>query len=143
MVTLMFLFAPVVVLIAVLLMNAVQRPANKGDLPHRAHDSSSPMTTQIAPHAGADELMPPDQPPDFNYDGDNDSSTRKELGLPPDIARSFVEDMHAFHAEKDSLKRDEIAARQIHVLRQYQAKNDQPIELHEVKQMFREMKDGA
>jgi hypothetical protein len=44
--------------------------------------------------------------------------------------------MLAFLAEKDSLKRDEIAARQIHVLRQHQGENERPIKLHEVKQMF-------
>jgi hypothetical protein len=49
--------------------------------------------------------------------------------------------MRAFHAEKSPIKRDEIASRQIHVLRQYQGKNERPIKLHQVKQMFEEMKD--
>ena len=65
----------------------------------------------------------------------------KPIDLPPAVARNFVKDMLAFLAEKDSIKRDEIAARQIHVLRQYQGPRERPIRLHEVKQMFHAMKD--
>jgi hypothetical protein len=32
---------------------------------------------------------------------------------PPEVAKAFVRDMLAFHAEKSPLKRDEIASRQI------------------------------
>jgi hypothetical protein len=66
---------------------------------------------------------------------------RKPLELPIEIAKAFVRDMRAFHAEKSPLKRDEIASRQIHVLRQFQAKNERPIKLHQVKEMFEEMRD--
>jgi hypothetical protein len=66
---------------------------------------------------------------------------RNPLELPLAIARAFARDMKAFHAEKSPIKRDEIASRQIHVLRQYQGKSDQPIKLHQVKQMFEEMRD--
>jgi hypothetical protein len=45
------------------------------------------------------------------------------------------------HAEKSPIKRDEIASRQIHVLRQYQGKSERPIKLHQVKEMFEEMWD--
>ena len=38
---------------------------------------------------------------------------RKLIGLPPEMARAFVRDMRAFHAEKNTIKRDEIAARQL------------------------------
>ena len=38
----------------------------------------------------------------------------KPIDLPPTVARNFVKDMLAFLAKKDSIKRDEIAARQIH-----------------------------
>ena len=65
----------------------------------------------------------------------------KDIEIPPDVAQRFVEDMRAFHAEKSPLKRDEIASRQIHVLRQYQGKSERPIKLHEVKQIFEEMRD--
>jgi hypothetical protein len=60
----------------------------------------------------------------------------KPTELPPTVARAFVRDMRAFHAEKSPIKRDEIASRQIHVLRQYQGKRERPIKLHQVKQMF-------
>jgi hypothetical protein len=49
--------------------------------------------------------------------------------------------MKAFFAAKDSLQKDEIAARQIHVLRQYQPKSERPIKLHEVRGLFRAMRD--
>jgi hypothetical protein len=52
---------------------------------------------------------------------------------PPEVAKAFVRDMLAFHAEKSALKRDEIASRQIHVL-QYQGKHERPIKLHQMKQ---------
>jgi hypothetical protein len=68
---------------------------------------------------------------------------RNPLELPLAVARAFVRDMRAFHAEKSPLKRDEIASRQIHVLRQYQGKLERPIKLHQVKQMFEEMRDQA
>jgi hypothetical protein len=41
---------------------------------------------------------------------------RKTIELPPAVARRFVEDMRAFHAEPNAIKRDEIAARQLHAL---------------------------
>jgi hypothetical protein len=50
---------------------------------------------------------------------------------PPEVAKAFVRDMLGFHAEKCSLKRDEIASRQIHVL-QYQGKHERPIKLHQM-----------
>jgi hypothetical protein len=68
---------------------------------------------------------------------------RKPLDLPIEIAKAFVRDMRAFHAEKSPLKRDEIPSRQIHVLRQFQGKHERPINLHQVKQMFEEMRDQA
>jgi hypothetical protein len=43
----------------------------------------------------------------------------KFIELPPAVARRFVEDMRAFHAESNAIKRDEVAARQLHTLRQH------------------------
>ena len=43
---------------------------------------------------------------------------RKPTEIPPAVARSFVEDMRLYHATKDSIKRDEIAARQAWLLRE-------------------------
>ena len=34
---------------------------------------------------------------------------RKPLDLPPDVARSFVQDMRAYFAEENQIKRDGIA----------------------------------
>ena len=34
---------------------------------------------------------------------------QKPLDLPPDVARRFVEAMHGYFAEKNGIKRDEIA----------------------------------
>ena len=39
---------------------------------------------------------------------------RTPIELPPAAARRFVEDMRAFHAEKNGVKADGIAARQLH-----------------------------
>ena len=43
----------------------------------------------------------------------------KPLELPPEVAEAFVADMRAFFAEPNPIKRDEIAIRQMSVLRQY------------------------
>jgi hypothetical protein len=40
---------------------------------------------------------------------------RKPIELPPAVARRFVEDIRAFHAEPNAIKRDEIAARHLFV----------------------------
>jgi hypothetical protein len=45
---------------------------------------------------------------------------RPPLQLPPEVARDFLADMHAFFAAADSLARDKIAARQLRSLREYQ-----------------------
>ena len=63
---------------------------------------------------------------------------RKELELPPAVARNFVKDMRAFFAEKSTIKADAIAARQLHALREHYADK---LRLTDVKTMFLEMKD--
>ena len=65
---------------------------------------------------------------------------RKPIELPPAVARRFVEDMHAFHAEKNSIKRDEIAARQRHALAQHSAAR---LRVTDVIEMFVQMRDQA
>jgi len=40
--------------------------------------------------------------------------------------------------QEENIKADAIAARQIHVLRQYQGSCERPIKLHDVKEMLRE-----
>jgi hypothetical protein len=46
---------------------------------------------------------------------------RKLIKLAPGVARRFVEDMRAYFAETNLIKRDEIAARQLHALREHYA----------------------
>jgi hypothetical protein len=62
------------------------------------------------------------------------------IDVPAAVALAFVEDMRAFFAEPDAIKRDEIAARQLHALNQHYAGK---LRLHDVKEMFLEMKDFA
>jgi hypothetical protein len=66
---------------------------------------------------------------------------RKPLEVPPAVARAFVEDMRAFFAEPNSLKRDEIAARQAWALKQHLP--GKRLRLPDIYQMFEAMKDHA
>jgi len=61
------------------------------------------------------------------------SMLRKPVELPPGNARRFVEDMRAYFAETNLIKRDEIAARQLHALRQHYAGK---LRLTDVREMF-------
>jgi hypothetical protein len=61
-----------------------------------------------------------------------------DIEIPPEVAERFVADMRAFHAEKNQIKADGIAARQLHALKQYYAGK---LRLADVKQMFLQMKD--
>ena len=68
---------------------------------------------------------------------------RKPIDLPPAIARAFVADRLAFLAESNQIKRDEIAGRQMAVLRQYQGPREKPVRIPDVREMFLQMRDGA
>jgi hypothetical protein len=68
---------------------------------------------------------------------------RKPIELPPDFARRFAEDMLAWFAETNSIKRDEITARQLHALRQHQGPRDKKLCVTDVIQMFVQMRDQA
>jgi hypothetical protein len=65
---------------------------------------------------------------------------RTPINLPPDIARALVDDMHAFHAEPNAIKRNEITARQLRALRERRAGK---LRLLRVKEMFEQMKNHA
>jgi hypothetical protein len=67
---------------------------------------------------------------------------RKPLELPPEVARPFFEDMRAFHREPTPIKRDEIAARQLHALRGYLRPSDRKLRLADVKELFERMRDS-
>ena len=45
--------------------------------------------------------------------------SRKELELPPEVAKAFVRDMRAFFAEINKIKADEIAICQLVALNEY------------------------
>jgi hypothetical protein len=63
---------------------------------------------------------------------------RKQLEVPPAVARNFVRDMRAYFAEKNTIKADAIAAQQLHALREhYNGK----LRISDVREMFRQMKD--
>jgi hypothetical protein len=63
------------------------------------------------------------------------------LNLPPEVARKFVKDMRAYFAERDGIKRDAIAALQLHVLKEYQGPREMELRLSDVKEMFLRLRD--
>jgi hypothetical protein len=65
----------------------------------------------------------------------------KPIELPPEVAKAFVADMRVFFAEPNLIKRDEIAARQMSVLRQYQGPREKPARIPDIMEMFRLMRD--
>ena len=64
----------------------------------------------------------------------------KPVELPPEVARSFAKDMRAYRATKDSIKRDEIAARQAWLLNQHLGPREKQLRLIDVREMFVQMK---
>ena len=66
---------------------------------------------------------------------------RKRLEVPPDVAKAFLTDMRAYHAEPNAIKRDEIAARQAWLINQYLRPNDKDLQTNDVHDMFERMKD--
>jgi hypothetical protein len=66
----------------------------------------------------------------------------KPLDLPPTVARAFVKDMRAYSKEEDPIKRDAIAARQLHALKEHQGPREKALRLSDVKQMFQQMKEA-
>jgi hypothetical protein len=67
--------------------------------------------------------------------------TAKPREVPPDVARAFFKAMQNYFAEENGIKRDEIAARQLHTLREYQGPGEKTLRLSDVKEMFLQMKD--
>ena len=64
--------------------------------------------------------------------------SRKPIELSPEVAKAFVRDMRAFHAAKDSLKKDEIAAKQLWLLKQHW---NGKLRITDVREMFEQMRD--
>jgi hypothetical protein len=67
---------------------------------------------------------------------------RKQLEVPPAAARAFVKDMRAFHAAKTGFEKDEIAAAQLHALREHLPRGTR-LRLTDVHDLFLAMKDHA
>ena len=67
----------------------------------------------------------------------------KPMELPPRVAQAFLKDMRAFFAAPNTLKQDEIAARQLQALNEHRRPRDKPLRLADVKQMFLQMRDHA
>jgi hypothetical protein len=51
--------------------------------------------------------------------------------------------MRAFFAEPNPIKRDEIAIRQMSVLRQYQGPREKPVSIPDIMEMFLQMRDQS
>jgi hypothetical protein len=67
----------------------------------------------------------------------------KSIELPPEVAKAFVRDVRAYHAEKGAIRRDEIAIRQLTILNEYLGRREKPLRVTDIKEMFEEMKDKA
>lgn len=61
----------------------------------------------------------------------------RDIDLPPEVARAFVEDMKAYFAEENPVLRDQIAVLQ---MRSLQAHYKGKLRLDDVRRMFREMR---
>jgi hypothetical protein len=66
---------------------------------------------------------------------------RLAIEIPPAAAHRFVADMQAYHAEPNGHKRDEIAARQLHVLREFQPSRAPKLRLADIKELFERMQE--
>jgi hypothetical protein len=51
--------------------------------------------------------------------------------------------MKAFHAEPNALKRDEIAARQLHAPREFNRSGEKKLRIHDIEEMFAVRKGHA
>ena len=67
----------------------------------------------------------------------------KLIELPPSVAQAFVQDMRAFFVAPNTLKQDEIAARQLQALNEHRRPRDKKLRLADVEQMFLQMRDHA
>ena len=61
--------------------------------------------------------------------------------LPPAVGRAFVDDMRAYSAEENPIKRDGIAVRQLRALREHHRPREKKLRLSDVKAMFLHMRN--
>ena len=65
----------------------------------------------------------------------------KPIELPPEVAKTFVKYMRAYHAEPSAIKRDKIAGDAAHLLKPYLPPRDRKLRPPDIYKMFEEMKD--
>ena len=66
----------------------------------------------------------------------------KPFELPPEAAKAFVRDMKAFFRAKGQLMQDEIAAKQVWLLKQHLPRGTN-LRTSDVKELFLQMRDHA
>lgn len=66
----------------------------------------------------------------------------KPLEIPPDVARVFMGWMHAYHAEKNQIRRDAIAAEVAARLQDYLPPRAKKLRLTDIRELFQRMKDA-
>ena len=57
----------------------------------------------------------------------------KRAPVPPEVARRFFQDIGTFHRERNPIKRDEIATRQLEALREYQRPREKKLRLSDIR----------
>ncbi len=61
---------------------------------------------------------------------------RRPIELPPEVARKFMADLAAYVAAQTGLEKDEIAARQLRILREHLRPSDGRLRLTEVRKLM-------
>jgi hypothetical protein len=65
---------------------------------------------------------------------------RKQLEVPPAVARDFVKIMRAYFAEQNLIKRDQIAGDAVFLLEHHLPPNKRRLRLPDIKDLFQVMK---
>ena len=65
---------------------------------------------------------------------------RRQLEIPPEAAIAFVRDMRAFFKARGQLKQDEIAAKQVWLLKQHLPRGTK-LRTSDVKELFHRIRD--
>jgi hypothetical protein len=68
---------------------------------------------------------------------------QKPVEIPPAVVHAFVEDMRDFFAEDNAIKRNDIAARQLHALNEYRRPGEGKLRLLDIKVLFLRMRHHA
>jgi hypothetical protein len=67
----------------------------------------------------------------------------KPIELPAKVAKTFVKHMLAFYAEKNAIKRDQIAGDAAFLLEPHMPPRTRRLRLPDIYEMFEQMKDHA